>query len=93
MDNIKKYNELKDEVSKLNAKADAINIEVQIRKKEFKQKLKQYGLPENITFEEIIELKEKQDKELNEKIKELETDKERLNSLITITKEKLSKIQ
>lgn len=92
MTNIEKYQQLKEKVEKLNTTAANVNIEVGIRKKEFKQKLLDNNLDENITFEELQQLKLEQEKILNEEIKKLEADKERLENIIDETTEKLSKI-
>lgn len=92
MTNIEKYQELKNKVNELSNKAANINVEVAIRKKEFKQKLKENNLDENITFEELQELKIKQEEILNSEIKKLEEDKKRLETLIEDTIDKLSKI-
>ena len=92
MTNIEKYQQLKEKVEKLNIEAANVNIEVGIRKKEFKQKLQDNNLDENITFEELQQLKLEQEKVLNEEIKKLEADKERLENIIEETTEKLSKI-
>lgn len=92
MTNIEKYQELKNKVNELSNKAANINVEVAIRKKEFKQKLKENNLDENITFEELQELKIKQEEILNSEIKKLEEDKKRLETLIEDTTDKLSKI-